>query len=179
MKTLIICASRYGSTMEIGRWISERLPGNDVALFHVDDAPDPDEYEFILLGGGVYNEHVDKTIVQYAETHLAALEGKKIAIFAVCMDTRGVYMKGRFWGGWLYLNPLLEALGNITPIYADILHGEISPKKLSEKDHALLMHFYTKILNRDVHEVPYRTLMNKAEVWKFVEKTMARIEGKY
>jgi menaquinone-dependent protoporphyrinogen IX oxidase len=26
MKTLIVCASRCGSTMEIGRWIAERLP---------------------------------------------------------------------------------------------------------------------------------------------------------
>ncbi|WP_155322531.1 flavodoxin domain-containing protein [Desulfosarcina ovata] len=179
MKTLIICASRYGSTMEIGRWITERLPWNDVALFHVKEAPEPDGYNFIFLGGGVYNEQVDKVLVQYAETHLTALEKKKIALFAVCMDTRGVYMKGRFWGGWLYLSPLLEALENITPIYADILHGEINPKNLSEKDRALLMHFYTKILKRDVDDVPYRTLMNKAEVWEFVEKTMVRMKGRY
>jgi menaquinone-dependent protoporphyrinogen IX oxidase len=29
MKTLIVCASRYGSTMEIGRWMAERLPWSE------------------------------------------------------------------------------------------------------------------------------------------------------
>ncbi|PXF59566.1 MAG: hypothetical protein C4B58_03090 [Deltaproteobacteria bacterium] len=28
MKTLIVCASKYGSTLEIGRWLAERLDGD-------------------------------------------------------------------------------------------------------------------------------------------------------
>ena len=179
MKTLIICASRYGSTMEIGHWIAERLPWNNVDIFSVEKAPEPNEYELIFLGGGVYNEQVDKNIVQYAKTHLSGLNGKKIITFAVCLDTCGVYMKGKFFGGWLYLKPLLKALETCPPLYAGTLSGEINPKKLSDKDRGLLMHFYTRILKRDIDEVPYRTLMNKPEVWKFVEKILARLKGQF
>ena len=179
MKTLIVCASRYGSTIEIGRWMAERLPGNEADVFRVENAPAPDGYELIFMGGGVYNEQVDKGIVQYADTHLVELEGKKIAAFAVCLDTKGVYMKGKFFGGWLYLKPLLDALKDRPPIYAGTLCGEINPQKLTDKDRGLLMHFYTKILNRDIDEVPYRTLMNKTETWEFVEKTLARLKGRY
>jgi len=179
MKTLIVCASRYGSTMEIGRWIAERLPWNNVDIFHVEEAPEPDGYELIFLGGGVYNEQVSKEIVQYAKIHLAGLDGKKIAAFAVCLDTRGVYMKGKFFGGRLYLKPLLAVLKDQPPLYADTLCGEINPKKLIDKDRGLLMHFYTKILKRDIDEVPFRTLMNKPEVWEFVEKALARLKGQF
>ena len=56
MKTMIVCASRYGSTMEIGHWIAERLPWNDVDIFRVEKAPEPDGYELIFLGGGVYTQ---------------------------------------------------------------------------------------------------------------------------
>ena len=179
MKTLIICASRYGSTMEIGHWIAQRLPWNNVDIFRVEKAPEPDKYELIILGGGVYNEQVDKRIVQYVKTHPAGLSEKKIVAFAVCLDTCGVYMKGKFFGGWLYLKPLLEALETCPPVYAGVLSGEINPKTLSDKDRGLLMHFYNKILKRDIDEVPYRTLMNKPEVWKFVEKILVRLKGQF
>ena len=179
MKTLIVCASRYGSTLEIGRWMAERLPWSEVDVVPVEEAPAPDNYELVFIGGGVYNEQVGKSAVQYAESHLTALEGKKIAAFAVCLDIKGVYMKGKFFGGWLYLKPLLDVLEPVKPINAGTLSGEINPQKLSDEDHGLLMHFYTKILKRNISEVPFRTAMNKPEVWEFVEKTLARLEGRF
>ncbi len=179
MKTLIVCASRYGSTLEIGRWMAERLPWKEAEVVPVEAAPAPDQYELIIIGGGVYNEKVDKHAVQYAESHLAGLAGKHIAAFAVCLDTKGVFMKGRFYGGWLYLKPLLDVLEAVKPIYAGVLSGEINPLKLSDEDREKLMFFYTKILKRNISEVPYRTAMNKPEVWGFVEKTLARLEGRF
>ena len=179
MKTLIVCASRYGSTLEIGRWIAERLPWPEVVVASVENAPSPDENDLIFLGGGVYNEKVDNAIVQYAETHTEALKEKRVVAYAACLDTRGVYMKGKFFGGWLYLEPLLQSLDADCLVHAAALSGEINPSKLTRKDHDLLMYFYTKILKRDMTEVPYRTLMSKAEVWEFVEKVMARLEGRF
>ena len=179
MKTLITVSSRYGSSMEIGRWMIERMPWEDVTLTHVAEAPDPSPFDLIFLGGGVYNEQVEAPIVTYAETHAKILKEKKTVAFGVCLDTGGVYMKGRFYGGWLYLEPLLKVLDKQSLIYAGMLSGEINPRKLSEKDHGLLMHFYTKILKRDISEVPFRTLMNKSEVWTFIEKVLSRLEGRF
>jgi menaquinone-dependent protoporphyrinogen IX oxidase len=179
MKTMIVCASRYGSTLEIGRWIAERLPAGETAVFPVGEAPAPSGQDLVFLGGGVYNDQVDEAIVAYAQSHLDSLRETKIAAFAVCLDTRGFYVKGSFSGGWLYLKPLLDLLESLPLVNAGVLSGEINPKKLTEKDHKLLMHFYTRILKRNLDDVPFRTAMNKAEVWEFVEKTLARLEGRF
>jgi menaquinone-dependent protoporphyrinogen IX oxidase len=179
MKTLIAISSRYGASMEIGRWMIERLPWDETTLVPVADAPEPSSYDLIFLGGGVYNEQVEPAIVTYAETQASILKEKKTVAFGVCLDTRGVYMKGRFFGGWLYLEPLLKVLDKQSLLYAGMLSGEINPQKLSTSDRDLLMHFYTKILKRDITEVPFRTLMSKSEVWTFIEKVISRLDGKY
>jgi len=179
VKTLITVSSRYGSSMEIGRWMGERLPWEDVTIANVDEAPDPSAFDLIFLGGGVYNEQVGAAIVTYAKTHENALKEKKTVAFGVCLDTSGVYMKGRFFGGWLYLEPLLKVLDKPSLVYAGMLSGEINPKKLSVRDRDRLMHFYTKILKRDITEVPFRTLMSKSEVWTFIEKVLSRLGGKF
>ena len=37
---------------------------------------------------------------------------------------------------------------------------------------------YTKILKRDMNDLPFRTVMNTSVVWPFVEKALERLEGK-
>jgi len=179
MDTLIVCASRYGSTLTTGHWMAERLPWKRSDVYPVEDAPDPGPYGLIFLGGGVYNERVDRRILEYATKYKNHLKGKKTVVFAVCLDTRPIYVKGKFHGGFYYVQPLLEVLKDDPPLHVGILPGEINPKKLTQKDYNLLMTFYNDILKRDVTEVPYRSLMNKAEVWSFVEKVLARIEGRF
>jgi len=61
MKTLIVCASRYGATMEIGRWIADRLPWKEIEVVSVTEDPDPSGFELVFLGGGVYNEKSRQT----------------------------------------------------------------------------------------------------------------------
>ena len=178
MNTIIVCASRYGSTLEIGRWMADRLPWESVDVYPVEKAPEPEGYELVFLGGGVYNEVVSKEIVEYARKHLTFMKDQKVVLFAVCLDTKGVYMRGKIHGGWDYLKPLLDIFKGQLPVHAGILSGEINPKKLTEKDYKLLVPFYNKILKRNLTEVPYRTLMNKPEIWEFVEKALSRLEGK-
>jgi len=172
-----VCASRYGSTLTIGHWIADRLPWETVDVYPVDRAPEPEGYELVFLGGGVYDEGVNKEIISYAGKHLDCLKDKKTVLFAVCLDTKGAYVDGKFHGGWHYLNPLLELMKGVPPVYAGLLSGEINPKKLTEADYQLLKVFYGQILRRDLPEVPYKTMMNKPEVWEFVEKVLARLEG--
>lgn len=173
-----MCASRYGSTLTIGRWIADRLPWGTVDVYPVDRAPGPEGYELIFLGGGVYDEGVSKEIISYARKNVDSLKNKRIVLFAVCLDTKGVYVpEGKFYGGWHYLNSLLELMKGFPPVYAGLLSGEINPKKLTETDYRLLKVFYGKILKRNITEVPYKTMMSKPEVWEFVEKVLARLEG--
>ena len=44
---------------------------------------------------------------------------------------------------------------------------------------AILLSFYNKTLKRNLTEVPHRTVMNKMEVWEFVEETLTRLQGRF
>jgi len=37
------------------------------------------------------------------------------------------------------------------------------------------MYFYNKILKRNYSKVPYKTKMNKEEVWAFAEKILSKL----
>ncbi|MGP8330245.1 MAG: hypothetical protein ACT6FF_08010 [Methanosarcinaceae archaeon] len=69
---------------------------------------------------------------------------------------------------------IAERLGfvRIPPLQAGLLHGEINPSRLTANDKKRLMLFYNKILKQDYATVPYRTKMNKEEVWRFKEGEM-------
>lgn len=64
MKTLIICASKYGSTFEIGRWLAERL-GDDCLVDKAESMPDPADADIVILGSGIYNHHVLPSVQKY------------------------------------------------------------------------------------------------------------------
>lgn len=169
MKTLIVCDSRYGSTLEIGYWMSERIGNCDV--FNVGEAPVPDSYDFVILGAGVYQDSVDKGILKYAADHQSQLA--KTAVFATCLDTRGVFVCGKVHGGWSYLDKLLDQLADNPPLHADLLGGELNPNELTKADNEMLLFFYNKILKRGVDSVPFVTKMNKQQVWDYAEKVLA------
>ena len=40
------------------------------------------------------------------------------------------------------------------------------------------MHFYNKMLKRDYSTIPYKTKMNKEEVWAFAERILNKLDGK-
>lgn len=176
MKTLIICASRYGSTKVIGKWIAERL-GFDSTVADTESAPAPDGFDLFIFGSGIYEDSVLPALSKYIDNNYKALDEKKKALFGVCLDTKGFYLNGKIGGGWEYIRPLIDKFKN-PPIYADILHGEINPSKLTSEDERRLMIFYNKMLKRNYTSIPYRTMMNKEEVWAFAEKILNRLAGK-
>lgn len=169
METLIVCDSRYGSTLEIGYWMGERIGGVDV--FPVNEAPAPAVYDLVILGSGVYQDSVDKGILKYVADNRATLT--RSAIYATCLDTRGVFKNGKVHGGWDYLGKLFDLLADHPPLHADLLGGEINPARLSSEDNKMLMFFYNKILKRNLTAVPYVTHMNKEAVWAYAEKVVA------
>ena len=177
MKTLIVCGSRYGSTRVIAGWIAERL-GFDCLITDVKDAPAPGKFELVILGSGIYENGFMPEVRAYIDRHIKALENKKKAIFGVCLDTSGFYVNGKIGGGWEYIRPTIEKFRN-PPLHAGLLHGEINPSKLTREDHDKLMHFYNQILKRDISSVPYRTKMNKEEGWKFAERILKKLSGKF
>ncbi|MCL0094602.1 flavodoxin domain-containing protein [Dehalococcoidales bacterium] len=98
MKTLFVCGSRYGSTRVIGEWIAERL-GFDSLITDAGDAPDPGEFDLVVLGSGIYNDSFIPEVMDYIDRHIEVLEDKKKVIFGVCLNTTGVFVNGKIHGG--------------------------------------------------------------------------------
>ncbi len=177
MKTLIVYGSKYGSTKTIAEWIAERLELDfDTTIEDVKAEPSPGAFDLIIVGSGVYTAAILKAVRDYIDKYMDILEKKQVVLYSVCLDTKGVYLKGKIYAGWEYLMPVIKKFKN-PPLYADLLHGEINPKKLTPEDYQKLMLFYNKILHQNYTEVPYNTMMDKQEVWAFAEHILSRLKG--
>jgi len=176
MKTLIVCATKYGSTLEIGRWIAERLP-EEATVVRAEEMVSPEGYDLIFMGSGIYDNHRElPSLTKWIETFRDSLKGKKCVVFGVCLDLQGVYYKGKIHGGWNYILPLIKSLPE-PPVHAGLLGGEINPKKLDERDRKALENFY-KMIGRWQGEIPFKTKMDKEKVWQFAETAWNRAQGK-
>ena len=173
MKTLIVCASKYGSTLEIGKWMAERLESGCL-VDKAESMPDPVDADLVILGSGIYTHCVLPSLNNYVSRYKDALKGKKTVVFGVAMDTTGILVRGKIHGGWNYILPIIESLPE-PPIHAGLLGGEINPDKLDAKDAEGLKRFYKMLYGRET-PVPYKTRMNKKEVWDFAEKILERLE---
>jgi len=180
MKALIICASRYGSTEQIGRWMAERFQyeGFDIEVKKANEYFQLDVYELVVMGSGIYSHKVLPELASFAEQRKGELNGKKIAIFGVAMKTTPVFHNGKIHGGIEHLVPLIEMF-NGAVIHADMLHGEMVPQKMTDRDRDGLHKFY-KMLNLPDDEIQRRlsprTLMDKREVWEFAETIIKKLK---
>lgn len=76
MKTLIVYSSRTGNTRKIAEAIHPVMP-EGTALFPVENAPDPSEYDFIALGFWVDKGAPDSAMVKY----MGQIREKTIGLF--------------------------------------------------------------------------------------------------
>jgi len=171
-KYLIVCASKYGSTTQTGRWIGERLEG-DVTVVSATEMYDPVEMDVVLLGSGIYSHTVLTPINDYVERYSKALAEKQTVVFGVAIDTTGVYVSGKVHGGWEYILPLINLLPK-PPVQAGLLGGEINPLRLDAENRKGLKNFYTMMGQGD--EIPFKTQMTKQGAWDFAEKLMKRLK---
>ena len=180
MKAVIICASRYGSTEQIGRWIAERLryDGIDTDVKKAGEDVPLEGYELVVMGSGIYNHGVLPELKHFVESPKEAIGKKKAAIFGVAMKTTPVFYKGKVHGGLEHLMPQIRMLDGAV-IHAAMLHGEMVPQKMTDRDRDGLHKFY-KMLNLPDDEIQRRlsprTLMDKREVWEFAETIIKKLK---
>ncbi|MCL0038435.1 flavodoxin domain-containing protein [Thermodesulfovibrionales bacterium] len=181
MKALIVCATKYGSTIEIGRWMAERLGYGNITA----DVKGPDEvnslqeYGVIIMGSGIYGHGVLPELKTFVESNKETLADKKVALFGVAMKREPVFYKGKVHGGIHYLTPLAEML-NDSVIHVDMLSGEMVWQKMADEDKEGLMKFYKHLGLSDGEmnaRMSPRTLMNKSECWEFTEAVMRTVKS--
>ncbi|MCD5408894.1 flavodoxin domain-containing protein [Candidatus Bipolaricaulota bacterium] len=171
MRCLIVYDTVYGSTAQIARWIAERLegfPGAEVEVARVGEAPSPEGYEAVLVGGPIHRgDQVLESVREYVREYREELAQKAVGIFVVALDVAGAYFRGRVMGGVEYLRAFAELFA-APPIYGKVLGGNLVPPRLTSEDREGLRDFYRRV--RATKDIPYRTALDQGAAWEFAAR---------
>ena len=84
MRTLIVYASKHGSTREIAERIGATLrsAGDKTQVAPVSAAPDPLEFDTVIVGSAVYMGHWMKEAVEFVRLNRAKLAERPVWLFS-------------------------------------------------------------------------------------------------
>lgn len=127
MKGAIFYSSRYGSTAQYAKWISE---ATDVPLYDIKNSHiDPSGYDFLVLGFPVIYHKLYQH--KWVNRHLKNIAKKPIIVFTVSGAMEGVKLDG-----WIE-NSLPQSV--ITRMKHVALGGRQNPKELNLFDRVMLI----------------------------------------
>jgi menaquinone-dependent protoporphyrinogen oxidase len=127
-RTLVIYASKHGSTEEVARWIGSHLrdAGHEVDVRDAAIAPDVEPYDAVIVGGSLYMGRWHADARGFLRRHRAALEERALAVFALGPLTlegdQGADSRKQ-------LDNALTHLG-VHPQFVTVFGGVVDPKKL-------------------------------------------------
>jgi menaquinone-dependent protoporphyrinogen oxidase len=126
--TLVLYASRHGSTEEVARWIGSHLrdAGHDVDVRDAAVAPDVEPYDAVIIGGSLYMGRWHADARAFLRRHRAALDERGLAVFALGPLT----LEGdQATDSRKQLGNALRHLG-VHPQFVTVFGGVVDPKKL-------------------------------------------------
>ena len=155
--TLIVYASRHGTTSEYAKKLFQLLDGNvDLCFLNErgDSLPDLTVYNTIVIGGSIHYGKNSKSVVKFAKENIALLKTKRLGLFVSC----------HFEG-----DKALQQLNNAYPkelidraIVTDYFEGELLFPKMNAWEK-----FITKlVLRRD----EIRPIISTEKIISFAEK---------
>jgi menaquinone-dependent protoporphyrinogen IX oxidase len=138
-RVLIIYDTRYGSTKTIAEWIAEGAASIGqvaVAVQNVAEA-DPRDFDFIVIGSPIYEEHPLPCVVNFLAANRDHLNDKDVALFVVCVDYGEVPKEELVHR---YVADLqARAAGRVRAI--EVFGGYLDVNKLSDTDRNLIEDF--------------------------------------
>ena len=85
MNILIVYASRLGASRFCAELLRDKLNKRyEVTCADIADAPDPSDFDVVVVGGSIRFERLDKRLKKYIKTHRKILEQKESAFFLCC-----------------------------------------------------------------------------------------------
>ena len=85
MNILIVYASRLGASRFCAELLRDKLNKRyEVTCVDIADAPDPADFDVVVVGGSIRFERLDKRLRKYIKTHRKTLEQKASAFFLCC-----------------------------------------------------------------------------------------------
>lgn len=86
VKTLIVYATKHGSTEKCANMLSEKLTGQvDLINLKGTKTPDLSEYDSVIVGGSVYIGKIRKEVSGFCSESLDELKEKRLGLFICCM----------------------------------------------------------------------------------------------
>ena len=85
--TLIVYASRHGTTSEYAKKLFQLLDGNvDLCFLNErgDSLPDLTVYNTIVIGGSIHYGKNSKSVVKFTKDNIALLRTKRLGLFVSC-----------------------------------------------------------------------------------------------
>ena len=155
--TLIVYASRHGTTSEYAKRIFQLLNGNVDLCFlneRANSLPDLSVYSTIVIGGSIHYGKNSKSVVKFVNDNLELLKTKRLGLFVTC----------HFEG-----DKALQQLRNAYPkvildlaIVSDYFDGELLFPKMNRWER-----FITKlVLSRD----EIRPIISRGKIEQFANK---------
>lgn len=87
MNTLIIYASKHGTTEKCASLLSKKLAGKvDLYDIKAGTQPDLDSYDKVIIGSSIYVGKINKDINTFCLMNLDRLKEKKLGLFICCMN---------------------------------------------------------------------------------------------
>jgi menaquinone-dependent protoporphyrinogen oxidase len=87
MKTLIVFATRHGSSEKCSRLLKERLQGEVVtADLKRGKVPDITPFDKIIIGGSIHVGKIQKSVSEFCQQNVEGLKGKKLGLYICCMN---------------------------------------------------------------------------------------------
>ncbi len=128
-KTLIVYATKAGSTQEVAEFMGHILRENGIQadVLEVSEVENIDAYQAVILGSAIRLGNVLSPMVQFAQRHQHALNQRATAFFTLCMTMKIDTPENRHIAE-RYLSPLWDV---VEPISVGLFSGTIKPANLS------------------------------------------------
>jgi len=168
---VILYGTKYGSTEETSLWMAEGI-NTSVEVLNIEKVEFKkirDEYDFYILGSGIWKDGVHKDLKQFLTSEGSYIDDKVIATFVVCgTKEHDELSRERIKG---YLNQINKYLQN-PPILSKNFGGRLIVEKLTPEDREALIKFYRTYLHKELESWNYmvkdKTVSFGKEINKYV-----------
>jgi len=173
-KSLVVYASRYGSTKEVAQAIADGL-GADIA--NVLDQPDVDAYGFVVVGSPIYSGSYLPAMQRFLRHNKAALATKKVAAFITAAADMQVQvgLTGEEDEQLFTQQDFADGLGRLTGgnvVSARGFGGRLEVDKLDGPDRAALEWLYHFLMHKPLEGFD---LLDPASAYRWGEDLRAMV----
>lgn len=89
MKTIIVYASKHGTTESVAGLIAQKLQGNvEQKNIKKEKNIDLSQFDRVIIGGSIHAGQIQRKVKSFCEKNMVTLLHKEIGLFLSCMDDK-------------------------------------------------------------------------------------------